>query len=196
MEADVSGGWTKSPVMTCSSLSLCVSVSVCLSVSKRRHLYSALPNIHAPWFTQRRSGERRERRDFLPRICFLGSYWLSAIMEMAVLWTVRTGLVVERNRVSVMYRRMQVDHSVIFDSLTLQLLQSTKYCWVGYCICTANWWTGTRKQNKTYQSRLCRYSVGPLSLIPYSLRNYFASYCYLSIDIPSACGLPRWFYPK
>ena len=30
MEADVSGGWTKSPVMTCSSLSVFLCLSVCL----------------------------------------------------------------------------------------------------------------------------------------------------------------------
>lgn len=104
--------------MTCPFLSLCVSPTeeppiLRVAIHGRTVVYPT-----AIW-----RGEREEKRPFCLELLFMGATKLSAIMEMAVLWSVRTSGMIS-TRMSVVYRRMQVDHSVIFDSLTLQLLQS------------------------------------------------------------------------
>ena len=62
---------------------------------------------------------------------------------------------------------MQVDHSVIFHSLTLQLPWKYEVHY-DYCIGTANQWTGTGKRKQSIpvsSDSVGRYSVGPLFVL-------------------------------
>lgn len=153
MEADVSGGWTNS----WHDMFLSPPLHWRGTYTPRCHIWThrGLPN-----------GDL-ERRDFLPRIAVQGSNQaisnngdgcaLNRAYVRSDQYSVR--------RMSVMYRRMQVDHSVIFDSLTLQLLQSmiwsmkyTNYH-VDYVLHLHRQLIDRNKKkekrkNKTYQSRL------------------------------------------
>lgn len=135
MEADVSGGWTNSCHDMFFFPPLCVSPTE----------DSALPYMDAPWFTQRRSGEEREeKRPFCLELLFKGATKLSAIMEMAVLWSVRTSGMI--SRMSVMYSRSFRDLRLLNPAaatksmIWYEVLEYTNCTMLIIdCICTANW---------------------------------------------------------